>query len=158
MVVIIIKNKRTKEENSDWFELCGYVKSEIFKYDSSMKFPKYLALRLMGLSQGKYIANNAIENQAKYTFKIILCTFKVCRSKIHNYIHSNQTKIQDEKHKINLIMKFVEDEINDVYIRYQAAEEKDKKIENLELNNQQNQAANYTSKTTDSNDKLNKLW
>lgn len=152
------KNIRSNGEKQDWNELCLYVKKNILKYEDNMGFPKHLALRLMGLSQGKYIANNSIENQAKYSFKIILYTFKVCKDKINNYLYSNQTNIQDENHKINLVMKFVEAEINDVYLRCKNAQKNSTKTLNANIAQQESESADYKTKKNDVSDKLNKLW
>ena len=112
-----------------------------------MKFPKYLALRLQGLKKGQHIANNNIDDQAHYDDYTILCTFKICKTKIIDYLHKNATKIKNEQHKINLIMKIIEPEINDVYLRLRNAKRMSKHINEKSFDNQANEGAEYKKKT-----------
>jgi hypothetical protein len=123
-----------------------------------MKIPKYLVLKLQGLKKGQHIANNNIETSACYDDYTLLCAFKICKRKIVDYLTKNETKIKDENHKINLIVKMVEPEINDVYIRLQQAKKKEEKIQNESFDNQFSDGAEYTKKTKDVNDKLKKLF
>lgn len=147
-----------EKDNKDWIELCEYVKKEILEYDDNMMFPKYLALKLQGIKKGQHIANNNIEEQAHYDDKTILCTFKLCKKKIVTYLHQNEKKIQDEKHKINLILKMIEPEINDVYLRLQEAEKVRARVENGSFDNQTNNGADYVKKTKEVNEKMKKLF
>lgn len=151
---------RAKKEpkNKDWIELCEYVKREILQYDDNMKVPTYLVLKLQGLKKGQHIANNNIESNACYDDYTLLCAFKVCKRKIVDYLTKNETKIKDENHKINLITKMVETEINDVYIRLQQAEKVKSRVENISFDNQSNASADYTKKTKEVNDKMKKLF
>ena len=98
---------RVKKEpkNKEWLDLCEYVKREILQYDNNMKIPKYLVLKLQGLKKGQHIANNNIDVEACYDDYTILCAFKLCKRKIVDYLAKNETKIKDESHKINLIVK-----------------------------------------------------
>ena len=87
-----------------------------------------------------------------------MSALKICIRKIIDYIAKNETKIKDENHKINLIIKMVEPEINDVYIRLQQAKKKEKKLQNDSFENQFNQGADYSKKTKDVNDRLKNLF
>lgn len=145
-------------KDKEWKELCEYVKKEILQYDDNMKFPKYLALRLQGLKKGQHIANNNIDDQAHYDDYTILCTFKICKTKIIDYLHKNATKIKNEQHKINLIMKIIEPEINDVYLRLRNAKRMSKHINEKSFDNQANEGAEYKKKTKNVNEKLKKLF
>lgn len=151
---------RTKKESKDkeWIELCEYVKKEILQYDDNMKFPKYLALKLRGLKKGLHIANNNIESETCYDDYTILCAFKICRKKILDYLSKNESKIKDEKHRINLIVKIVEPEINDVYIRLRQAKNREEKIKENSYENQFNNGAKYTRKTQDINGRMKKWF
>lgn len=151
---------RTKNEpkNKEWIELCEYVKKEILQYDENMKFPTYLALKLQGLKKGQHIANNNIESVACYDDYTLLCAFKICKSKILTYMEKNGTKIKDEKHRINLIIKIVEPEINDVYIRLKQAQKREEKIVDTSFDNQFNNGAKYTKKTHNINERMKKLF
>lgn len=147
-----------KKENKQWNELCGYVKKEILEYDDNMKFPQYLALKLQGIKRGEHIANNNHVVNANYDDYTILCTFKICKKKIVTYLHENEKKIQDERHRINLIMKMIETEINDVYLRIQKAEKTKSKVEQQTFDNQSNENAGYIKKTKEINKKMKKLF
>lgn len=151
---------RSKNEpkNKEWNDLCEYVKKEILQYDDNMKFPTYLALKLQGLKKGQHIANNNIKAEACYDDYTLLCTFKICKRKILDYIEKNETKIKDEKHKINLIIKIVEQEINDVYVRLKQAKKREEKIVDTSFDNQFNNSAKYTKKTQDINDRMKNLF
>ena len=135
---------RTKNEpkNKEWIELCEYVKKEILQYDDNMKFPTYLALKLQGLKKGQHIANNNIESGSCYDA----------------YMEKNETKIKDERHRINLIIKIVEPEINDVYIRLKQAQKREEKIVDTSFDNQFNNGAKYTKKTHNINERMKKLF
>lgn len=148
---------RIKKDNTEWNELCEYVKKYILRYDDNMKFPTYLALKLQGLKKGQNVANNNAKVNACYDDYTILCTFKLCKKKIVDYIDKNETKIKDEKHRINLIMKIIEPEINDVYLRIQHKKQSEEKFENSSFDNQFESSATYTPKTTKKNSKLENL-
>lgn len=149
---------RKEKDNEQWLELCRYVKKEILEYDDNMKFPKYLALRLQGVKRGEHIANNTHNINANYDDYTILCTFKLCKKKIVSYLHKNENKIHDEKHKINLIMKIIEPEINDVYLRLQNVKKTEERVESKDFNNQSNENAGYVKKTKETSDKMKKLF
>lgn len=149
---------RITDKNKSWIELCEYVKLEILRYPSEMKFPTSLALKLQGLKKGKHIANNLSEDNANYDDNTILCAFKICKPKILKYLHDNETSIKDENHKVNLIMKIVEQEINDVYIRLQQARKKEEKIERKTFDNQYNGGAEYIPKSKETSNNLKNLW
>ena len=65
---------------------------------------------------------------------------------------------KNEQHKINLIIKMIEPEINDVYLRLQEAEKVKSRVENTSFDNQSNVSADYTKKTKEVNDKMKKLF
>ena len=88
-----MKNKKLLNPKSeDWLKLCHYVKTEILGYDNSMKFPKFLALRLQGLSRGQFIANKNQTRNANYDFQVILKTFKKLKIKISNLTQNKTFK------------------------------------------------------------------
>lgn len=150
--------RNIKRKDEKWIELCEYVKKEILEYDDNMKFPQYLALKLQGIKRGEHIANKNHTANANYDDYTILCTFKLCKKKIVTYLHENEKKIKDENHKINLIMKMIEPEINDVYLRIQRAEKTKSKVEQQPFDNQSNENAEYVKKTKEVNDKMKKLF
>lgn len=68
------------------------------------------------------------------------------QKKIVSYLHNNESKIHDEKHKINLIMKMIEPEINDVYLRLQNVKKTEERVESKDFNNQSNENAGYVKR------------
>ena len=145
-----------KTNNADWLELCKYIHKEILRYDDTMKFPRLLALRLRGLEKGTFIANKYHKPLARYDYKTILITAKLCKNNIINYIDKHTSTIKSEQHRINIIMKFLESEINDVFLRIQNVKKQQAKIQNVTIPT--NVGAKYTSKTTKENGKLDELW
>ena len=153
-----MRAKKKERKDKDWIELCEYVKKEILEYDDNIKFPKHLALILKGIERGEYIGNNKHISNANYDYYTILCTFKLCKKKIVTYLHENEKRIHNEDHKINLIMKMIEPEINDVYIRIQRAKKTQSKVEQQSFDNQSNESAVYVKKTKEINKKMKKLF
>lgn len=149
---------KKEPENLEWLELCDYVKKEILRYDDNMKFPKSLALKLQGLKKGQYIANKYIPEGACYDDRTILYAFKFCKNKIVDYLDKNESKIKDENHRINIILKIVEPEINDVYMRLKQNKNQHDKLEYSSMELQSNDGAEYKKKTKDINDKLKMLF
>ena len=149
-----VKDRKDK----DWIELCEYVKREILEYDDNMMFPKHLAFKLQGIKRGQHIANNNMQKKAHYDDYTLLCTFKICKKKIIDYLHKNENKIKDENHKINLIIKMIEPEINDVYLRIKAAQKTVERVEEKSFDNQVNEHAEYARKTKDVNEKMKELF
>ena len=149
---------KKKEEKSSWNELCDYVKREILEYDENMKFPKYLALKLQGLKKGEHIANKNIRASASYDDFTILCAFKLNKNKIVKYLHDNEAKINGEGHRINLIIKMIEPEINDVYLRLQNTKKVQKRVADKDFENQVYEGAMYTPKTTEVSEKMKSLF
>ena len=152
------KNKKmTEKEKKDWKELCDYIKI-IFGYDENMKFPKYMALRLKGLAEGKHMANNNIQNEANYGFDTILLTFKVKRMNIDYALKTKNFK--DEKHKINYVMTIIDSSINDVYLKQLNNKTQEKKSEIIATNviEVNSNKAEYKKRTKECIDELNDLW
>ena len=71
------KKTMTKKEIKEWDELYQYIKKDILQYDDNKKLPKWFVLRLKGLNQGKFCANNNIKSLGYYGFDVILLTFKI---------------------------------------------------------------------------------
>jgi len=139
----------------DWDALYNYVKIDILNYQDK-KMPKYMTLRLIGLKDGKFYANNKTKKEASYDYKLILLTFKLMKGTILNALQN--TNIKDEQHKINLIMKIVESEINNVKDRLEAKKKSEEKIEIIDLSHQVREQSNYSKKSKEVNEKLKNLW
>lgn len=149
--------KMTEQEKIEWDELYHYVKKDILNYEDDMKLPRFLILRLYGLKDGKFVANNKIQPLANYTFNEILMTFKINKITINNAL-SNSRKFKDEKHKINYVMAIIESKINDIAIRYRNIENSKEKGESIKVPINNNKA-DYIPKTKQNkNSLLDDLW
>lgn len=106
------KKAMTRKDQEDWDDLYIYIQ-KILGYEKNQHLPKYIALRLKGLSQGKYMPNNNIESKkACYSFEVIRYTFMACSPKIQEALKNN--KFEDEIHKFNYILKIVEKNLDDM--------------------------------------------
>lgn len=136
-------------EQQKIIKLCAYIKKNILHYDDTQKTPKYLILRLRGLSRGQFIANKTHEINAQYDWDTIYMAFVILTKPINDYLIKNKNKIKDETHLINLIMFIVEKHINDI-----ANAIKDKKISQSMIEHSDNQQltakrGEYKRKTND---------
>jgi len=147
--------KMTQEEKDSFDELYQYIKKEIFEY-TDQSLPKYMILRLKGLSEGKFMANNYVKPIAKYDYKQILYTFKINKIKLKEIVKSSNFK--NEQHKFNTIMLIVEKDINDVVNRLKQIAKSEEKIEKIDLTNVTNEGAEYKNKTKKLNNELEELW
>lgn len=149
--------KMTNDDKEMWNELCQYVKKDVLGYDENVKIPKFLILRLKGLSNGTFMANKKQGALANYSFKEILLTFKLCKAQISSAMMGN--KFENEQHKINYIMIIVENNINDTVFKLKKAKTQSEKADTLVLEHQISESAGYTSKGNKKiNDKLKDLW
>lgn len=145
-----------EEEKRQWADLYQYVKKEILMYDQNQSLPSNLVLRLKGLSKGKLMANNATNNNADYSYEIILYTFKICKSKIRSAVE-NKT-FNGEMNKFNYIAKIIENNINDVYQRVTNAKKTQDKIQSISAENIYHDGAEYVPTAVKENKKLKDLW
>ena len=105
----------TKEQNQkDWKELCEYVKTYILKYDSEKLFPKQMALRLKGLACNQEYPNKKFAQIHPYS--LILKIFKALKPCIEEVIE--KVEIKNEEHLVNLIMKVIWSNFNDILDAY----------------------------------------
>lgn len=150
------KNKHGTWE--EWCELYEYVKREVLEYPARFQLSKFMILRLHGLSKGIFIANKRIKPKAFYTYKEILLTFKYYNAVIKPRLKNKQFK--SESHRFNYIMAIIENRINDIALKLEYQQEQNNKIENIEVDYNDNNDVNdnYTPKSKIKNDRLKKLW
>ena len=146
-----------KQEQKNWLELCDYIFKEILQYETGIKFPRYLALRLRGLHEGKFMANTKQKPLANYDYTLILLTCKYCKYSILQYL-GKRDQIKDERHLINTIMLMIENEINNVVSRLSNSKKAEEKTINIELENQIHEGADYKTKIKKVNKELEELW
>lgn len=123
--------KMTKEEIKDWDELYQFVRFKVMNYDEKQSLSKNMVLRLKGLLNDKFMANNNIQDNADYSSKVVLNTFKFCMPEIQRAVETKSFK--NEMQKFNYILAIINDKINDVYLRMKKTEKHNKEIENIDI-------------------------
>ena len=142
----------------DWIDLYEYVRKEIMGYDKSIKLPKYIVLRLQGLTKGQHISNKKHIENAEYDYKTILIAFKFCKPEILAMLEKNKTTYTNEQHKFNAIMCVIDREINNVVIRLRNVKKSEEKIIDIKLENQTHDCAEYKTKSKELNKVSEGLW
>jgi hypothetical protein len=155
--------KITDNEKQEFDKLYEYVK-KILGYGEDMALPKFMVMRLKGLSEGKFYCNNKVKKTAQYSYQTILLTFMYSKDKINKAL---QTKSFDnEQNKFNYIMAIVQNNINDVVIRLKNVKKAEQKIQTAEIpdydikvdkNKNQSNQSNQPKDTT-FNSLTNNLW
>lgn len=151
------KKKMTEKEKQDWESLYYYVKNNIMGYDENQALSNTMVLRLKGLLTNKFMENNNIQDGANYSYEVILNTFKFCSPEISKALRAN--RFVDEMHRFNFVLKVVERNINNVYMRMKNVEKAKEEAKNTTVDATSNTGAEYQRKTRDVNNKLlNDLW
>lgn len=152
------KKHLSLEDKKYWEILYEFVRSKVMNYDENQSLSKNMVLRLKGLSNNKFMANNNIEDSANYSFKVILNTFKYCMPSIQNAISNNSFK--DENHKFNYVLKIIDSNLNTVYMKMKNAEKSEDKIEVVNADHVSNYTNTFKSKESISNksNKFDDLW
>ncbi len=145
----------TEKEKQDWDSLYTYVKSNIMGYDENQALSSTMVLRLKGLLTNKFMENNNIESTANYSYETILNTFKFCSSDIQRALKTNNFK--DESHKFNYILKIVEKNINNIYVRMNNAQKAKEEAKNTTVEIPTYQGAEFKVKEK-KKDKFSDLW
>lgn len=147
----------TEEEKQDWESLYYYVKNDILGYDENQSLPSNMVLRLKGLLTNKFMENNNIKSTANYSYQTILNTFKFCSPEIHKALRTKSWT--SEQHKFNYILKIVEGNINNVYMRMKNIEKAKEEAGNTTIDTANHTGAEYQKKTKEVTNKLlNDLW
>ena len=147
--------KLSEQELQEWDDLYQYVKRNIMGYDENQALPSNMVLRLKGLLSGKFIENNNTKNRANYSYVTILNAFKSCSNTVQNALRTN--KFKDEMHKFNYVLKIVEPNINDVYIRMKNVERAKEEAKNTSVEIITHVGAEYKPKEK-KKDKFSNLW
>ena len=151
------KRKMTEEEKMAWENLYNYVKSNIMGYDENQALSSTMVLRLKGLLTNKFIENGNIESTANYSYEVILNTFKYCSVDIQKALKTNSWT--NEIHRFNYILKIVEGNINNVYLRMKNVQKTKEEAKNTTIDTANHIGADYQRKTKEVNNKLlNDLW
>lgn len=153
---IPVRKRMKMEEKIAWDNLYEYVKKNILRYDDEQCLPYKVILRLKGLVSGKYLENQNIKDKAKYSYELILLTFKYCCVDIERALRNKTFK--DEIQKFNYVAAIVENNINTVYVRMQQAEKSKDKTEKMDTTVATHTGASYQRKTKDVSSKFDDLW
>lgn len=149
--------RMTAQEKADWESLYYYVKNDILGYDENQSLPSNMVLRLKGLLTNKFMENNNIKSTANYSYQTILNTFKFCSPEIHKALKTKSWT--SEQHKFNYILKIVENNINNVYLRMLNIKNAKEKAKNATVDTANHTGAEYQKKTKEVTNKLlNDLW
>lgn len=150
------RKRMTKEERDAWDSLYEYVRTKVMRYDSNQALPSQIVLRLKGMLNGKFMANGSTKDMANYSYDVVLNTFKYSMPDIQRALGS--VSFRDESHKFNYIMKIVERNLNDVYMRMKGAERAREEIKDMKMDVATHHGATYKKKTKDVSSRLNDLW
>lgn len=152
--------KMTEEEIAAWDDLYEYVRSKVMGYDENQSLSTPMVLRLKGLLTGKFMENGSVRDRANYTYETILYTFKFCSQSIRTALQS--VSFKDEMHKFNYMLRIVERNINDVYLRLKNAKRSEERVENMKTDVLHHEGAEYVapkeSTVQKSNPNLEGLW
>ena len=150
------KKKMSEEQKIAWENLYYYVKN-LLGYDENQALSSTMVLRLKGLSTNKFIENNNIKDSANYSYEVILNTFKFCSPQISKALKTNSWT--NEMHRFNYILKIVESNINNVYLRMKNVQKNKEEAKNATIDTVNHIGAEYQRKTKEVNNKLlNDLW
>lgn len=152
------KKEKVPRKNQEFRNLCEWLEINIFNYDISVqRLQTDACLVLMGLKNGKAVANNKTENNGNYSWDIILMTFKINKKYILSCIQDKT--FQSERTKMTYICKIVQDKINDVYQRSLNMKKSQNKIENIDTSIATYECAEYKPETHKKiNKRLEDLW
>lgn len=150
------RKRMTKEEQEAWDSLYEYVRTKVMRYDSNQALPSQMVLRLKGMLNGKFMANGSTKDMANYSYDVVLNTFKYSMPDIQRALGS--VSFRDESHKFNYIMKIVEGNLNDVYMRMKGAERAREEAESCDISYASNYVSTFKAKEKENNKKLNDLW
>ena len=148
------KKKMSEKEKQDWELLYFYVKN-LLGYDENQALSSTMVLRLKGLSTNKFIENKSIESTANYSYEVILNTFKFCSPTIQKALRTNNFK--DESHRFNYVLKIVESNINNVYLRMKNANKAKEEAKNIMIEMPIHTGAEFQPKEKKTN-KFANLW
>lgn len=155
--VNFVPKRMSSEDIDDWNELYEYVRTNIMRYDKGQSLDNRMVARLKGLMYGKFMVNYKTADNADYSYKTILNTFKFCSKDINKALAYKS--FDDEWQKFIYIAKIVENNINTVYVKTQNIEKSKEKTQNITMDALSYTGATYQNKTKESKNKLlDDLW
>ena len=138
-----VKKSMSPKDIENWNLLYDYVRYKVLGYDENQSLSRNMVLRLKGMANNKFMANNKIVDTANYPYEVILNTFKYCILDIRNAIKTHQ--FTDENHKFNYILRIVEGKLNTVYLRMKEVEQSKKEMEQADISRVNEYKNNFQS-------------
>lgn len=146
--------KMTSEERKQWGELYEFVRTNVMGYDQNQSLSNHMVLRLRGMLNNKFMANNNVKSTANYSYEVVLNAFKYSMPEIIKAC--GRVRFADEKHKFNYFLKIVENNLNDVYLKMKNRKKAEEMSDRTETY-QKIKSAGYKSRESD-DDKFSELW
>lgn len=149
----------TKEEIKERDELNEYIRDHILCYDSGKALPKYLWHRINSFRQGKTFSKGGTANvHMYYSYKEILITFKFCKNEIRKCLKTME--FNNEAHKINTIMTYIDKNINTIKDRMRSKQRVEEKVQNEDMSKFDVEGIEdrYTVKSQKTNPELERYW
>ena len=144
-------------KNGEFLQMCEWIERELFNYDDKQHLHKMSCLRLQGLRKGKAVGNNKTQDFGDYSVECVFNTFKANKLILQNAIKGKS--FADESKKMAYICKIVEGRINEMYIRMKNAKISQQKQESIDVEVQNNDAADYKRQTEESvNSVFEDIW
>ena len=152
------KKEKIPRKDQDFRNLCEWLEINIFNYHvPDQRLQTDACLVLIGLRNGKAVANNLTEDNGYYPWNVILMTFKANKNLILNSIKGKN--FQSERSKMTYICKIAQDKINDIYGRYLNAQKTQEKVKNVDTSVMTYEGAEYKTNTERKvNKRLEDLW
>lgn len=116
---------------TSWNPLFVYIEKELMGYEEGKVLSKSQVLRVKGLQNGKYMANNNTDGRGDYSYDVIFNTFKYCKESILKAFKYKTFK--DESHKFNYMIRIVEENLNTVCKRMEQAKRVKEEVERAEV-------------------------
>lgn len=152
------KKHMSQQDKIEWETLYEYVRHNVLGYDDNQSLSRSMVLRLKGLLNNKFMANNNIADTSNYSYQTVLNTFKFCMPDIQKGLRNNA--FTDENHKFNYILKIVENNLNTVYLRMMDAKKVNDEINRHDISDAANYINNFKPKedSKGNSKKYNDLW
>lgn len=149
--------RMSKKEQEEFDKLYEYVLVNILGYKlGEQSLSTNMVLRLKGMRYNKFMENRHIKDTADYSFELILNTFKYCSLDIQKALRT--VNFKDENHKFNYVMRIVEDNLNEVYMRTKNAQKAEEKTKSVDMSAITYEGAEYQSNRKKVSDRLKDLW
>lgn len=118
-------------ENSDWDKVYKYFQKDILGLSDGAQLSPHATERLLGLRVGRYKPNasNTRVLKSGYSFATILYTMKYSKRSIDRAL--NTVEFKDDQHRVDYLMKIIQNNINFIQTRMDKLAEQEKRAEKL---------------------------